>query len=191
MEKMKILLINGCIEQNELKDAVCEVLQQRGLDVMCVDLDHAVAGCITCGKCIRKRYCVLDEELGRNVLYEGVIGVMILCRVQYERPDRNLVSYLKRMMYSRCERFDRMPYAIVYVSRNMQEKPSMEIDDLMARGNMFKVQDQHNGVIHSKQDILDVKKMADRLGWISQCTENGRKDLPECEGPVVMKDFVR
>ena len=63
---MKVLLVNGCVEQTTLKDTVFQVLEDRDIDVVCSDLEHETAGCITCGKCIKKRKCVLDDEVNVN-----------------------------------------------------------------------------------------------------------------------------
>lgn len=189
--KMKVLLVNGCVEQTTLKDTVFQVLEDRDIDVVCSDLEHETAGCITCGKCIKKRKCVLDDEVNVNAQYSDLDGIIVICHMQYHRVDQNVIQWVKRLMYSSCERWNCKPYAVIYVSRQFGDKEQGELDALFSRGNMIKVQDQNGCVVHSKEDLQRVKNIVDRLGWLVSCLEKGKEEITGTTDAMVLKDFVR
>lgn len=142
-EKMaeKILVVDASRHQSDMADAVLtavrEVIENHGMVMeICALGRDDIAGCIGCGKCIRRRVCIKDDAVNRcNACTWD--GLLVLFDVLYEQPDEQAVRFLKRLFYSHSESWHYVPGACVGIDRFGSVKGACrQIEDLFALADM-------------------------------------------------------
>ena len=122
---MKVLLINGSPHENgntrRALDEVAKTLQEEGVETITVNLGkNAVQGCIACGWCGRTGRCTYNDALYteiRNVIADGIDGLIIGSPVYYGGPNGSLCALMDRICYSLSRYLIFKPAASVVVCR--------------------------------------------------------------------------
>ena len=122
---MKVLLINGSPHENgntrRALDEVAKTLQEEGVETITVNLGkNAVQGCIACGWCGRTGRCTYNDALYteiRNVIADGIDGLIIGSPVYYGGPNGSLCALMDRVCYSLSRYLLFKPAASVVVCR--------------------------------------------------------------------------
>ncbi|MDD6726954.1 MAG: hypothetical protein PUE16_06450 [Lactimicrobium massiliense] len=143
-----------------------------------------IAGCIGCGKCIRRRVCIMDDAVNQcnACMWDGML---VLFDVLYEQPDEQAVRFLKRLFYSHSEGWHYVPAACIGLARMGSVKEACRrIEDLFALADMTIVTRAHgtSGSDSVQMDIL--------LDHFLQAV-NGMQNRKPCTEIPNLDGFVR
>lgn len=103
---MKVLMINGSPRKNgntaAALDEMKQVFDAEGIEVEIVEIGtSAIHGCIACGTCSKKGFCVFDDAVNETAKkLESADGLVVATPVYYASANGSLISFLDRLFYS-------------------------------------------------------------------------------------------
>lgn len=190
---MKVLMIDGC-GSDTLLQAVTDSTEEYGYETIKVRLSGTVSGCLACGKCNRRKKCIVEDEVnfiaGRA---EEICGLMVLCPLYYGEPDQAVTGFLTRLFRSSSFRLAFRPAALLFVSRTGEEgRFCSAFGDLLAMAEMPRVYGREGNVISRENGAETAARAAARVCWLAACVAEGRKaGIGFPEPPQKVTDFVR
>lgn len=122
---MRVLLINGSPRENGntrlALEEVAKTLEAEGVETVIVNIGkRAVQGCIACGWCGRNGYCTYRDDLYervRQIMADGIDGLVVGSPVYYGGPNGSLCAFMDRVCYSLNRYMQFKPAASVVVCR--------------------------------------------------------------------------
>lgn len=160
MNTMKILMINGEVEDGGIMDQTMQIISSFMIDhgVAC---DYAVLDqmrdypCIACGKCYRKRRC---QQPGINDILEHLDeydGIVVGGKVQYGKLNRKTISFLHRLMRCGNDHIAHIPSLPLVTMRKKTESDAWQtLMHLLSYNQSFIVNDEDHYVLCGNQGLL-------------------------------------
>jgi multimeric flavodoxin WrbA len=90
-----------------------------GMGVACVLFQiEDVKGCTGCGKCWKKRRCVMEDEVNQVIdLMETADGLVLICPVYYGRADERIMKFVTRLYHSGSDRLNHKLVTCLFETR--------------------------------------------------------------------------
>ena len=204
---MKVLLINGSprakgntfIALSEVE----KVLQQHGVQTVLVHIgNQPVRGCMACGACRKNNtYCAFTDSLYdqlRQILDEGIEGLVIGSPVYYAGPNGSLCALLDRLFYSCGAKMAYKPAAAVAVCRRGGASATFDrLNKYFTINNMPVVSSQYWNSVHgwekgeASQDaegLQTMRTLARNMAWMLR--NLAKEARPESEKPKMRTNFI-
>ncbi|MEE8807848.1 MAG: hypothetical protein SOI44_05450 [Lactimicrobium sp.] len=155
----KILVVNASRQEGSAAvDAFAfmkEKIEEKDMIVdICALGKEDIAGCIGCGKCIRRRVCIIPDAVNQcnACMWDGLL---VLFDVLYDQPDEQAVRFSKRLFYSHSESWHYVPAACIGNARFGQVKDACrQIEDLFALTDMTLIARPYGTSMQNKDDML-------------------------------------
>lgn len=146
-----------------------------------------VRGCTGCGKCWKKRRCVIEDDVNRvKEAMTDSDGLIIGCESYYERCDANAMRFLIRLYHSASEVLDHKIVTAVLSGRRSTEKAFAEIMGMM---------EESHACIYIPDGFGKAEeiKSSTGLALLLEKHEQGEKDGVICHSPYIVpfEKFVR
>lgn len=184
---IKVLLIDG--EKSGAMESCAGYLAQEGISSCVMILQDEIQGCVACGKCYKQSRCIFHDEI--NTLLDSADdydGLIVSANVFYGRPDDRVLRFLVRLF--RCDPavWALKPAACVVSVRNGSGYQAFEqlsgfFNEMILFG--------YCTVRHTSEDSPDdeLKQLCERMAWLLNCMDAGRKDGIEKPSGYVRKDL--
>ena len=203
---MKVLLINGSPRPHgNTSIALQEVekaLKEEGIDTITVGIGNKpVRGCIACTACYEKGRCGFSDDLYdnlRNILEEGVDGLVVGSPTYYAGPNGSLCAILDRLFYSSGKLLAYKPAAAVAVCRRGGASAVFDrLNKYFTINNMPVVSSTYWNSVHGRtpgeasQDLEGMQTMrmlGHNMAWMLRNLK--KEDIPEQEQKI-LTSFVR
>ena len=194
---MKVLMIVCSSPLSDMCAAVTgEVLKKRNIEteLFAVNSD-AVSGCIGCGKCWKSRKCIFDDGVNRCLpLLSEADALIVLTSSIYGEADPQMCSFLNRLMNCASDALAHKPAMVICQARTANQKRASEmIHSILERADMIILTQQEGCTVRNEENLDPMRSSVDRLGWLMECMEAGRKaGIEDTEKEFVRKlDYVR
>ncbi len=188
---MKVVLLNGSPhEKGCTSRALLEVagaLNAEGIETEIVHIgNHAIHGCIACGKCKQTGRCVFDSDPVNDVLdkMEQADGLVVGSPVYYASANGSLYSFLDRMFYAGGKCFAFKPAAAVASARRAGTTATLDsLNKYFTIVQMPVVSSRYWNMVHGstpedvEQDLEGLQTMRDlgkNMAWLLKCLEAGK-----------------
>lgn len=205
---MKVLLINGSprakgntfIALSEVE----KVLQQHGVQTVLVHIgNQPVRGCMACGACRKNNtYCAFTDSLYdqlRQILDEGIEGLVIGSPVYYAGPNGSLCALLDRLFYSCGAKMAYKPAAAVAVCRRGGASATFDrLNKYFTINNMPVVSSQYWNSVHGAamgeavedlEGLQTMRTLGHNMVWMLRGL--AQESLPAGEEKKIKTSFVR
>ena len=181
---MKVLLINGsprhkgntAIALNE----IARTLETEGIETVTIEIgNQPVRGCIGCSACKTKGRCAFSDPLYdhiREVIEQGVDGLIVGSPVYFGGPNGSLCALLDRLFYSSGSLLAYKPAAAVAVCRRGGAGNTFDrLNKYFTINNMPVVPSQYWNSVHgntpgeAEQDLEGLQTMrtlARNMAWM-------------------------
>ena len=198
----RVLLINGSPHENgntrRALDEVAGALQKEGIETVTVDLGKAaVQGCIACGWCGRTGRCTYGDALYtkvRDVLADGIDGLVVGSPVYYGGPNGSLCALMDRVCYSLSRYLMFKPAASVVVCRRGGATAAFErLNMYFTMLNMPLVTSQYWNIAygHSPREVerdeeglQTMRTLGRNMAWMIKRLNVAEEGHPELEARV-------
>ena len=203
---MKVLLINGSPRPHgNTSIALQEVekaLKEEGIDTITVGIGNKpVRGCIACTACYEKGRCGFSDDLYdklRNILEEGIDGLVVGSPTYYAGPNGSLCAILDRLFYSSGKLLAYKPAAAVAVCRRGGASAVFDrLNKYFTINNMPVVSSTYWNSVHGRtpgeasQDLEGMQTMrmlGHNMAWMLRNLK--KEDIPKQEQKI-LTSFVR
>ncbi len=204
---MKVLLINGSPHAGGntrlALDEVAKSLQSEGVETVTVDLGKgAVQGCIACGWCGRNGRCTYNDALYtrvRDIIAEGIDGLVIGSPVYYGGPNGSLCALMDRVCYSLGRYLMFKPAASVVVCRRGGATAAFDrLNKYFTILNMPVVSSQYWNMVYGQtageaardeEGMQTMRTLGRNMAWMIRGL-SAAGDHPELETPA-RTNFIR
>ncbi len=205
---MKVLLINGSPRENGntrlALEEVARTLNGEGVETVIVNLGKkAVQGCIACGWCGRNGRCTYNDALYeqiRQVVTEGIDGLVVGSPVYYGGPNGSVCALLDRVFYSLGRHLQFKPAASVVVCRRGGATAAFDrLNKYFTILNMPIVSSQYWNMVYGQtpgQAALDeegmqtMRTLGRNMAWMITKLNTREDGHPELEPPA-RTNFIR
>ena len=205
---MKVLLINGSPRAKGntfiALSEVANTLQAEGIDTQIIHIGtQPVRGCVACGACRKNNtHCAFSDPLYdqlRQILDEGIDGLVVGSPVYYAGPNGSLCALLDRLFYSCGAKMAYKPAASVAVCRRGGASATFDrLNKYFTINNMPVVSSQywnsvHGAAIGEAQEDLEglqtMRTLAHNMAWMLRGLN--QEPLPTAEEKNLKTSFVR
>ena len=205
---MKVLLINGSPRAKGntfiALSEVANTLQEAGVDTQIVHIGtQAVRGCVACGACRKNNtHCAFSDALYdelRQILDEGIDGLVVGSPVYYAGPNGSLCALLDRLFYSCGSKMAYKPAASVAVCRRGGASATFDrLNKYFTINNMPVVSSQYWNSVHGAaigeavedlEGLQTMRTLARNMVWMLRGLS--QETLPVNEEPKLKTSFVR
>ena len=205
---MKVLLINGSprpkgntfIALSEVE----KVLHQEGIDTIMLSIgNQPVRGCVACGSCRKNHtHCAFSDALYdqlRQILEEGIDGLVVGSPVYYAGPNGSLCAMLDRLFYSLGGLMAYKPAAAVAVCRRGGASACFDrLNKYFTINNMPVVPSQYWNSVHGAaageaaddaEGLQTMRTLAHNMAWMLRDLQS--KHIPAGEEKKLKTNFIR
>lgn len=205
---MKVLLINGSPRAKGntfiALSEVANTLQEAGVDTQIVHIGtQAVRGCVACGACRKNNtHCAFSDALYdelRQILDEGIDGLVVGSPVYYAGPNGSLCALLDRLFYSCGSKMAYKPAASVAVCRRGGASATFDrLNKYFTINNMPVVSSQYWNSVHGAaigeavedlEGLQTMRTLARNMVWMIKGLKT--EDIPAAEDKKLKTSFVR
>lgn len=205
---MKVLLINGSPRAKGntfiALSEVANTLQEAGVETQIVHIGtQAVRGCVACGACRKNNtHCAFSDALYdelRQILDEGIDGLVVGSPVYYAGPNGSLCALLDRLFYSCGSKMAYKPAASVAVCRRGGASATFDrLNKYFTINNMPVVSSQYWNSVHGAaigeavedlEGLQTMRTLARNMVWMLRGLS--QETLPVNEEPKLKTSFVR
>ena len=205
---MKVLLINGSPRAKGntfiALSEVANTLQEAGVDTQIVHIGtQAVRGCVACGACRKNNtHCAFSDALYdelRQILDEGIDGLVVGSPVYYAGPNGSLCALLDRLFYSCGSKMAYKPAASVAVCRRGGASATFDrLNKYFTINNMPVVSSQYWNSVHGAaigeavedlEGLQTMRTLARNMVWMIKGLKT--EDIPAAEDKKFKTSFVR
>jgi multimeric flavodoxin WrbA len=205
---MKVLLINGSPRAKGntfiALSEVAKTLQEAGVDTQIVHIGtQPVRGCVACGACRKNNtHCAFSDALYdelRQILDEGIDGLVVGSPVYYAGPNGSLCALLDRLFYSCGSKMAYKPAASVAVCRRGGASATFDrLNKYFTINNMPVVSSQYWNSVHGAaigeavedlEGLQTMRTLARNMVWMLRGLS--QETLPVNEEPKLKTSFVR
>lgn len=205
---MKVLLINGSPRAKGntfiALSEVANTLQEAGVDTQIVHIGtQAVRGCVACGACRKNNtHCAFSDALYdelRQILDEGIDGLVVGSPVYYAGPNGSLCALLDRLFYSCGSKMAYKPAASVAVCRRGGASATFDrLNKYFTINNMPVVSSQYWNSVHGAaigeavedlEGLQTMRTLARNMVWMIKGLKT--EDIPAAEEKKIKTSFVR
>ena len=204
---MKVLLINGSPRAKGntfiALSEVANTLQAEGIDTQIIHIGtQPVRGCVACGACRKNNtHCAFSDPLYdqlRQILDEGIDGLVVGSPVYYAGPNGSLCALLDRLFYSCGAKMAYKPAASVAVCRRGGASATFDrLNKYFTINNMPVVSSQYWNSVHgwekgeAEQDaegLQTMRTLARNMAWMLRNLD--KEQRPESEKPKMRTNFI-
>lgn len=207
-KKKKVLLINGSPHENgntrKVLEEITKALQAEGVETATVNLGKkAVQGCIACGWCGRTGYCTYNDALYtevKNVITNGIDGLIIGSPVYYGGPNGSLCALMDRVCYSLSRYLMFKPAASVVVCRRGGATAAFErLNMYFTMLNMPVVSSQYWNIVYGhtsgevakdEEGMQTMRTLGRNMAWMMERLNADEDGHPVLE-PRTRTSFIR
>ena len=205
---MKVLLINGSPRAKGntfiALSEVANTLQEAGVDTQIVHIGtQPVRGCVACGACRKNNtHCAFSDALYdelRQILDEGIDGLVVGSPVYYAGPNGSLCALLDRLFYSCGSKMTYKPAASVAVCRRGGASATFDrLNKYFTINNMPVVSSQYWNSVHGAaigeavedlEGLQTMRTLARNMVWMIKGLKT--EDIPAAEDKKLKTSFVR
>ena len=205
---MKVLLINGSPRAKGntfiALSEVANTLQEAGVETQIVHIGtQAVRGCVACGACRKNNtHCAFSDALYdelRQILDEGIDGLVVGSPVYYAGPNGSLCALLDRLFYSCGSKMAYKPAASVAVCRRGGASATFDrLNKYFTINNMPVVSSQYWNSVHGAaigeavedlEGLQTMRTLARNMVWMLRGLSH--ETLPVNEEPKLKTSFIR
>ena len=205
---MKVLLINGSPRAKGntfiALSEVANTLQEAGVETQIVHIGtQAVRGCVACGACRKNNtHCAFSDALYdelRQILDEGIDGLVVGSPVYYAGPNGSLCALLDRLFYSCGSKMAYKPAASVVVCRRGGASATFDrLNKYFTINNMPVVSSQYWNSVHGAaigeavedlEGLQTMRTLARNMVWMLRGLS--QETLPVNEEPKLKTSFIR
>ena len=205
---MKVLLINGSPRAKGntfiALSEVANTLQEAGVETQIVHIGtQAVRGCVACGACRKNNtHCAFSDELYdelRQILDEGIDGLVVGSPVYYAGPNGSLCALLDRLFYSYGAKMAYKPAAAVAVCRRGGASATFDrLNKYFTINNMPVVSSQYWNSVHGAaigeavedlEGLQTMRTLARNMVWMIKGLKT--EEIPAAEEKKIKTSFVR
>ena len=205
---MKVLLINGSPRAKGntfiALSEVANTLQEAGVETQIVHIGtQAVRGCVACGACRKNNtHCAFSDALYdelRQILDEGIDGLVVGSPVYYAGPNGSLCALLDRLFYSCGSKMAYKPAASVAVCRRGGASATFDrLNKYFTINNMPVVSSQYWNSVHGAaigeavedlEGLQTMRTLARNMLWMLRGLS--QETLPVNEEPKLKTSFIR
>ena len=205
---MKVLLINGSPRAKGntfiALSEVANTLQEAGVETQIVHIGtQAVRGCVACGACRKNNtHCAFSDALYdelRQILDEGIDGLVVGSPVYYAGPNGSLCALLDRLFYSCGSKMAYKPAASVAVCRRGGASATFDrLNKYFTINNMPVVSSQYWNSVHGAaigeavedlEGLQTMRTLARNMVWMLRGLS--QETLPVNEAPKLKTSFIR
>ena len=205
---MKVLLINGSPRAKGntfiALSEVANTLQEAGVDTQIVHIGtQPVRGCVACGACRKNNTnCAFSDALYdelRQILDEGIDGLVVGSPVYYAGPNGSLCALLDRLFYSCGSKMAYKPAASVAVCRRGGASATFDrLNKYFTINNMPVVSSQYWNSVHGAaigeavedlEGLQTMRTLARNMVWMIKGLKT--EDIPAAEDKKLKTSFVR
>ena len=205
---MKVLLINGSPRAKGntfiALSEVANTLQEAGVETQIVHIGtQAVRGCVACGACRKNNtHCAFSDALYdelRQILDEGIDGLVVGSPVYYAGPNGSLCALLDRLFYSCGSKMAYKPAASVAVCRRGGASATFDrLNKYFTINNMPVVSSQYWNSVHGAaigeaaedlEGLQTMRTLARNMVWMIKGLKT--EDIPAAEDKKLKTSFVR
>lgn len=205
---MKVLLINGSPRAKGntfiALSEVANTLQEAGVETQIVHIGtQAVRGCVACGACRKNNtHCAFSDALYdelRQILDEGIDGLVVGSPVYYAGPNGSLCALLDRLFYSCGSKMAYKPAASVAVCRRGGASATFDrLNKYFTINNMPVVSSQYWNSVHGAaigeavedlEGLQTMRTLARNMVWMLRGLS--QETLPVNEEPKLKTSFIR
>ena len=205
---MKVLLINGSPRAKGntfiALSEVANTLQEAGVETQIVHIGtQAVRGCVVCGACRKNNtHCAFSDALYdelRQILDEGIDGLVVGSPVYYAGPNGSLCALLDRLFYSCGSKMAYKPAASVAVCRRGGASATFDrLNKYFTINNMPVVSSQYWNSVHGAaigeavedlEGLQTMRTLARNMVWMIKGLKT--EDIPAAEDKKLKTSFVR
>ncbi len=171
-----------------------EQFLQADIQVENLVLQEEVEGCHACGKCQKRRTCILEDDL--NPLLKQISNldaILIGYDLKYGYPNMSIQNFLKRLVHCASDRLSYLPVCTYTIAKDCEEKAFASIDALLEMMNATICTTYHHNV--SQPDSINqeqIAQIAKRMIWLLKCMELGKLNgFEKPENHEILRDFMR
>ena len=205
---MKVLLINGSPRAKGntfiALSEVANTLQAEGIDTQIIHIGtQPVRGCVACGACRKNNTrCAFSDPLYdqlRQILDEGIDGLVVGSPVYYAGPNGSLCALLDRLFYSCGAKMAYKPAASVAVCRRGGASATFDrLNKYFTINNMPVVSSQYWNSVHGAaigeavedlEGLQTMRTLARNMVWMIKGLKT--EPLPTAEEKKLKTSFVR
>ncbi len=205
---MKVLLINGSPRAKGntfiALSEVANTLQEAGVETQIVHIGtQAVRGCVACGACRKNNtHCAFSDALYdelRQILDEGIDGLVVGSPVYYAGPNGSLCALLDRLFYSCGSKMTYKPAAAVAVCRRGGASATFDrLNKYFTINNMPVVPSQYWNSVHGAaigeavedlEGLQTMRTLARNMVWMIKGLKT--EEIPAAEEKKIKTSFVR
>ena len=187
---MKVLLICGSDQPVSAgaADKAAAFFTAQGIACDTVFVQPETKGCTGCGKCWKKRSCVIDDEVNRAAeMLKDAEGLMVVSPVYYGEPDRCVLNFMERLMHCGADLCAFKPAVPVFSLRGTSAaKAQARMNEYFAYADMTVITHKNGYALKREDDIL---VPAQRLALLVRVLHAGNG----CAEPEYIRelDYVR
>ena len=205
---MKVLLINGSPRAKGntfiALSEVAKTLNEAGVETQIVHIGtQPVRGCVACGACRKNNtHCAFSDTLYdelRQILDEGIDGLVVGSPVYYAGPNGSLCALLDRLFYSCGSKMAYKPAASVAVCRRGGASATFDrLNKYFTINNMPVVSSQYWNSVHGAaigeavedlEGLQTMRTLARNMVWMLRGLS--QETLPVNEEPKLKTSFIR
>ena len=205
---MKVLLINGSPRAKGntfiALSEVANTLQEAGVETQIVHIGtQAVRGCVACGACRKNNtHCAFSDPLYdqlRQILDEGIDGLVVGSPVYYAGPNGSLCALLDRLFYSCSALMAYKPAAAVAVCRRGGASATFDrLNKYFTINNMPVVPSQYWNSVHGAaagealedlEGLQTMRTLGKNMVWMLRDLQT--EHIPASEEKKIKTSFVR
>ena len=205
---MKVLLINGSPRAKGntfiALSEVANTLQEAGVETQIIHIGtQAVRGCVACGACRKNNtHCAFSDALYdqlRQILDEGIDGLVVGSPVYYAGPNGSLCALLDRLFYSCGSKMAFKPAASVAVCRRGGASATFDrLNKYFTINNMPVVSSQYWNSVHGAaigeavedlEGLQTMRTLARNMVWMIKGLKT--EEIPAAEEKKIKTSFVR
>jgi multimeric flavodoxin WrbA len=207
---MSVLLINGSPHPGGCTHTALSVvagqLEKHGLSTTMLQVGETpVRGCIACGACVKKGYCVFtDDPVNEAItLLRKAEALVVGAPVHYAGPCASVCALLDRMFFRKNADYAFKPAAAVVSCRRGGASASFDrLNKYFTISRMPVVSSQYWNAVHgnSPEEVLRdgeglqiMRALGDNMAWLVKCIAAGKAagiEPPQAE-PWEPTNFIR
>ncbi len=155
-----------------------ELFARHDIETQIFRIDHAVKGCVACGKCYRAGKCIFDDEVNEAIrLMEGCDALLVGSPVLYGKLDEQTEHFLERLFHAGTSVLARRPAGAVLFSRRRTDASAfLAAVSYFAMANMPVAAVQGGHVISEEAGSHEVlAAVVSQMTWLMRCLEAGKE----------------
>ena len=204
---MKVLLINGSPRAKGntfiALSEVANTLNLAGVETQIIHIGtQPVRGCVACGACRKNNtHCAFSDPLYdqlRQILDEGIDGLVVGSPVYYAGPNGSLCALLDRLFYSAGTMLAYKPAAAVAVCRRGGASATFDrLNKYFTINNMPVVSSQYWNSVHGwekgeaehdAEGLQTMRTLGRNMAWMLR--NLAKEQRPESEKPKLRTNFI-